>query len=169
MPDEPRIQFTPDQTKKWWDGVEKRLSSAGVFCETSDGKLLVTKANYKKHWSIPGGIIDAGETPKHAALRETLEEVGITLDEDAVEFFAVVDRVSNYVGHTYQFIFRTQISDEQAAHIQLQASEIDDYAFVSRDEVFAEDRATQRWFGKAIYHWANRKNGYIEQTFSYTD
>ena len=167
MPPEPRKIFTPEETAAWWSNVEKRMSSAGVFCETPDGKLLVTKSNYKRHWSIPGGIIDAGETPKQAAIRETHEEVGVVLNPDQVEFLAVIDRVSGDLGHTYQFIFRARVSDEQLGNIVLQAAEIDEYALVSRDEIHTESRETGRWFGKAIFHWADEKSGYIEQTFSY--
>lgn len=166
---EPSVTFTPEQTKAWWGGVEKRMSSAGVWCETDDGRLLVTKSSYKRHWSIPGGIIDAGETPKTAAIRETLEEVGITLDPNDVEFCAVIDRVSKTLGHTYQFVFCANVAAEQIEQIVLQESEIDAFALVTRDEVLRENRDTGRWYGKVITHWAEHRSGYIEQTFSYSD
>ncbi len=35
-------------------------------------------------WALPGGRIDAGETPEQAALRELAEEVDLRLDPDAV-------------------------------------------------------------------------------------
>jgi len=34
------------------------------------------------HWTFPGGHVDLGETPLHAALRETLEEVGMRVTID---------------------------------------------------------------------------------------
>jgi len=44
-------------------------------------------AKLRRHagqWALPGGRLDAGESPERAALREMREEVGLALDEDAV-------------------------------------------------------------------------------------
>lgn len=40
--------------------------------------------NHPGQWALPGGRIDAGETPEQAALREMHEEVGLALPLDAV-------------------------------------------------------------------------------------
>jgi 8-oxo-dGTP pyrophosphatase MutT (NUDIX family) len=51
--------------------------------------LLLTRraAHLRRHagqWALPGGRIDAGETPEQAALRELHEEIGLRLDNSAV-------------------------------------------------------------------------------------
>jgi mutator protein MutT len=40
--------------------------------------------NHAGQWALPGGRLDAGETPERAALREMHEEVGLLLEESAV-------------------------------------------------------------------------------------
>lgn len=40
--------------------------------------------DHPRQWALPGGSLDAGETPETAALRELHEEVGLALDADAV-------------------------------------------------------------------------------------
>ena len=43
-----------------------------------------TLRNHAGQYALPGGRIDEGETPEQAALRELREEVGLTLEPDAV-------------------------------------------------------------------------------------
>lgn len=138
----------------------RRVASATMIIENESGDVLIVKANYKLHWTFPGGVIDEGETPKQAACRETFEEVGILVDPEVVQFVAVVDRKSALV-QTYQFIFRAPSASCLAENIILQASEIDSFAFVSKAEVFSANRD----YGKVIEHWAYGTTGYIEQTF----
>jgi 8-oxo-dGTP diphosphatase len=58
-----------------------RPRTYGVKCVVEhDGRWLMIRNTYgRAHWTFPGGGIDAGETPEHAAIREVEEEVGITL------------------------------------------------------------------------------------------
>ena len=152
--------FASSKRKKWVKGLPKRFSSSVMLLETSSGKLLVVKSDYKAYWSLPGGIIDPSETPRETAIRETKEEVGVTVDEASVSFVAVVDRKSE-VAETYQFIFKAPLSDEMRDQITLQVSEIDEYEFVTKKQILARDRH----YAKALTHWANGTIGYIEQTF----
>ena len=51
---------------------------------TIDGKYLVTKRSkeeypYPDYWDIPGGLVEYGELPKDAVIRETMEEVGLNI------------------------------------------------------------------------------------------
>ena len=140
--------------------LPKRVSSAGLQLETADGRLLIVKAHYKKHWSLPSGVIDPGETPKQAAIRETFEEVGLSVDPSTVRFVRVTSRHSK-VADTYQFVFAAPLPEEFEAQIVLQRSEIVEYALVSKADVMID----KRHYGEVIKHWATDTEGYVEQVF----
>lgn len=138
--------------------LHKRVASVGLLLETTAGELLIVKAYYKHHWTIPGGVVDEGETPLGAAVRETWEEIGVRVDPKTVEFVAIVNRTGP-VFDTFQFVFKAHLPDH--INIQLGRDEIDEYALVSRDEVAQSNRT----YGEVILHWAKGRTGYIEQAF----
>lgn len=54
-----------------------------VLIKTKNGYLVTkrskTETTYKEYWDIPGGLAEAGELPRKAAIRETREEVGLDI------------------------------------------------------------------------------------------
>lgn len=61
-----------------------------VLCHSGGQFLLQRRAMTKKHspgvWDITGGGVNAGENWKQASMRETKEELGLDIPEDAMRF-----------------------------------------------------------------------------------
>lgn len=152
--------FKKQTRKNWIKWAHKRISSSGVMLEDEKGRLLVVKATYKPYWTVPGGLIDTGETPKRTAVREVFEEVGIRLKEDDLTFVLVADRIGKEI-QTYQFLFKAKLTNDMKDHIVLQSSEIEEHAFINKTQA----QLPGRMYAKAVKQWANGTTGYAEQTF----
>ncbi len=54
-----------------------------TLIKCNDGYLLTKRSKlestYPEYWDIPGGLVDYGELPRQALIRETLEEVGLNI------------------------------------------------------------------------------------------
>ena len=85
-----------------------------------DGRVLLVKAAYRWSWGMPGGLMDAGEAPADAAVRETKEEAG--LDVELVgEPVIVLETEMQRINFIYQAVPAAG-ADPDA--IQAQAAEI---------------------------------------------
>ena len=58
-------------------GVPTIPASAGALVRGHKGRLLILKPTYKGGWTVPGGVIEIGESPWEACRRETKEECGL--------------------------------------------------------------------------------------------
>lgn len=45
-----------------------------------DKKLLLVKQKNRDYWTPPGGLVDEGESPEEACIRETKEEIGVEVE-----------------------------------------------------------------------------------------
>ncbi|MFG2307938.1 NUDIX domain-containing protein [Streptomyces sp. NPDC048566] len=63
--------------------------AAGVLLFDDRDRFLLVDPTYKAGWEFPGGVVEAGEAPARAGMREVAEETGLTLEE--VPTLLVVD------------------------------------------------------------------------------
>ena len=75
---------------------EKEQAKVGVSVLVKNGdRILLEKRQHTTHgngtWGPPSGHIDFGETPEQAAMRETQEETGVSIDE--VKFRVITNDV----------------------------------------------------------------------------
>ena len=53
---------------------------ANCVIERDDGAILLVRQVYRRHWGLPGGLLERGEEPADAVRREVEEEVGLTVE-----------------------------------------------------------------------------------------
>ncbi|MFF0298165.1 NUDIX domain-containing protein [Kitasatospora sp. NPDC004614] len=69
-------------------GSGDTVAAAVLLFDDRDRVLLVDPA-YKPHWEFPGGVVERGESPTAAAVREAAEELGLRLRPEELLLLAV--------------------------------------------------------------------------------
>lgn len=104
--------------------TRKQVSAGGAAFRETDGKLDVALVLMipEMRWQLPKGIIDPGETPEQAALREVREEAGIECELiepiETIEYWFVDSRTGTQVRiHKFvHFYLMRYVSGDVADH-----------------------------------------------------
>jgi 8-oxo-dGTP diphosphatase len=121
-----------------------RVASGALFLDRA-GRVLLLRPTYKKHWDIPGGIVEPGESPYTACVREIGEELGIT---PRIGSMLVVDWApAEYEGDKILYVFDGGgLTDDDLRRIAFEDGEITEFRYVepSHLEDLAPDRLARR-------------------------
>jgi 8-oxo-dGTP pyrophosphatase MutT (NUDIX family) len=74
------LSFEPAQEHRLDHDHAAPLKASFVLVERA-GQVLLVFDNWRKHWELPGGGRDHGESPRSAAVRELAEETGVQTEE----------------------------------------------------------------------------------------
>lgn len=118
--------------KQWLTMQPKKLVGAKVVIKSADGNVLLVKPTYKPTWQLPGGVVEASESPRAAAVREVCEEIGLVCEEAEMKIIDIIFRPDQDV----LFVMYEHVgAHDEAAELQVQASELEAYEWVAPDKV----------------------------------
>ena len=121
---------THDPGTGFWASLDRKRSAAGALLFDEAGRLLIVEQTYREGWTIPGGGVDAGESPRGACEREVLEEVGLARTVGRL-LVAEWVRGDPLRGELMLFVFDGgTLSGAEAGAIVLQEDELSAHRFV---------------------------------------
>ncbi|WP_433436192.1 NUDIX domain-containing protein [Nonomuraea sp. CA-141351] len=121
----------------WYASLPTAYVSACMLLTDGDDRVLLVKPDYRPHWAIPGGVVEAGEAPHECAMREILEELGLDVRPGDLLVVDWSPPQGERPRAMMNFLFGGgTITDP--SRIRLQADELDDAEFLSWED--AEDR-----------------------------
>jgi 8-oxo-dGTP pyrophosphatase MutT (NUDIX family) len=114
----------------------KRMAAGALFVDGAGGVLLVDPV-YRATWDLPGGVVEAEESPHAACRREVAEELG--LDRRPGQVLAL-DWVPSRPGRPEGLVVVYDgglLTAGEVDAITLPEDELAGFAFVAADEVAA--------------------------------
>ncbi|MFE0641118.1 NUDIX domain-containing protein [Streptomyces sp. NPDC058877] len=109
--------------------------AAGVLLFDEQDRFLLVDPTYKPGWEFPGGVVESGEPPARAGMREVAEEIGLELD--AVPKLLLVDwerpQPPGYGGLRLLFDGGT-LRTADTERLRLPGAELRGWRFVTEEE-----------------------------------
>jgi len=95
-----------------WARASKGIAAAAVILD-ADRRVLLVKHSYGRlNWEVPGGAAEHDETPTQTALREVLEETGLTVTADRLTGIYYEHRGPGR--EALHFVFLCRVMDDNA-------------------------------------------------------
>lgn len=108
----------------------KHVAAACIFRD-DHGRVLLVKPTYKDPWEVPGGGVEAGESPRDACRRELREELGLDIVPGRLLCVDYRRPIPDVRGDALRFLFAAEpLGFEQLAAIELDPAELTTWAFV---------------------------------------
>lgn len=110
------------------------LVAVGAVVVDDNRVLLVRRGSEPKkgHWSLPGGMLELGESLAKGVAREVLEETGIIVEP--VELIELIDRIHHETGRVrYHWVIADYLCRVTGGTLQA-ASDADEARWVERAE-----------------------------------
>ena len=105
-----------------------RISVHAVITDRA-GKLLLLKMAYAdKHWSLPGGAIERGETIYEALKRECKEELGVKIK---IQYLSGVNYHKKH--DSFAFVFRCKLPSKAKIRLSSEHSAFNYFDIKSRE------------------------------------
>ena len=121
--------------KEFYASLPKKRIGAGALL-FYNSELLIVQPTYNPGWILPGGTLEAEESPLEGLHREVHEELGIEIEPLTL---LAVDYIHNrdVKGEYIQFLFCAKdLSEHQAQSIRLQEYELKDFKFVPLETAY---------------------------------
>ena len=123
----PRDLYAASLARKWM--------AAGALCRDQAGRVLLVEPVYRDTWDVPGGVVEAEESPHAACRREVAEEIGLERPLGRVLAVDWVPSKPDYPEGLVVIYDGGVLTPREISGIRVPAEELAGFAFVPPAEV----------------------------------
>jgi len=125
-------KYTAEENSIWRASQPQKMIVVKVIIKSDKGNVLLAKPNYKKNWQLPGGGVDKGESPEDAIIRETKEELSLTIYKDDLTIKGTVYKADEEI---LFLIYESSKLVAEDVELIVQENEITDFKFTETTAV----------------------------------
>jgi len=129
------------------------LSTAAGLVLDDDGRVLLGRRADTGNWALPGGIIEPGEEPADAAVREIFEETGVIVVPEslaAVTVSGVITYDNGDVVRYLEFLFRCRAAGGSARVNDSESVEVSWHPLAALADLPNLEAGSRRRIGLAV-------------------
>lgn len=142
--------------------LARTRGAAGAVQLDGAGRVLLVRPGYKPVWDLPGGVVEAGESPLAACTREVREELGIT---------PVIERLVGVVwfpprphrAPSNLFVFAGRLPESVQAIIEPDPGEIAEFGFFPVSALPEVEQHTERRVRSCVEGYLGGGTVYYEE------
>ncbi|GAA3937281.1 NUDIX hydrolase [Actinomadura viridis] len=147
----------------YYASLPRTRGAAAALLLDDLGRVLLVKPTYKEGWFLPGGVIEEGESPLAACVRECEEELGLVPRLDGMVCVDWGPPRGEGVDAVNVFVFAGTITAAQIGAIRLPPDELSGHVLVAPERVpeFAPPHIARR-MPHSLRGMAERRAVYLE-------
>lgn len=115
------------------DGIARPDCAAQALFLDDDGAVLLVEPVHRSRWTVPGGAVERGETPREACARALADDLGLTTPLGPL---LVVDWAPHVREERVRFVFDGGVLAEQRFDALVLAPGLASWALLPPDELF---------------------------------
>jgi 8-oxo-dGTP diphosphatase len=120
--------------------LARKWMAAGALCRDQAGQVLLVDPVYRDTWDVPGGVVEAEESPHAACRREVAEEIGLNRPLGRVLAVDWAPSQPDYPEGLVVIYDGGVLRPSDIAAITVPADELDGFAFVRPGQIAARVR-----------------------------
>lgn len=127
--------------------LPRRRVAAGALIRDDAGRVCIVDPTYKDLWQLPGGMVEADESPFQGCRRELLEELGLEMEVGSMLCLDWVAPDEDDPHGALILVYDGGVLDQQTIdRIVTPPDELHGYAFVEVDQLdsYVSDRNRRR-------------------------
>lgn len=122
--------LTQEELEAFIAGLPTRRMASAAVIRDEQNRLLAVKPNYKDGWTLPGGTVEAHESPRLGCFREVLEEVGLDLEPGRLLVIVHALKMGGW-GDSANYLYDGGVISSET-EIHLQEAELTEYRWVEQ-------------------------------------